>query len=75
MVKILVNGKTDKKYFCKCIRCATEFEYEYSDIGCEKGENYIFCPECQELNSATLLTKEEYDKLPVFPYVNYGGCV
>ena len=75
MVKILVNGKTDKKYFCKCISCATEFEYEYSDITVGEDTEEIRCPVCQKLNPVILLTKEEYDKFHIFPYVNYGGCV
>lgn len=77
MVKIISDGR-NKTFYTKCINCATEFEYQLSDVKTEKTENAVFneiktvkCPVCGEAESAMLLTKEEYDKM--FERYTYGG--
>lgn len=66
MVRVLKSGM-DKKYFAKCGKCATEFEYEHSDVTYEKNIGYqsevktITCPVCGQKFTVELLTKDEYD--------------
>lgn len=68
MIKILNNGM-EKKYYAKCDKCATDMEYEHSDVKFETpttGYNYgeiksIKCPVCGKTIIVNLLTKEEYD--------------
>lgn len=69
MIKILKDGTKDKKYFGKCGKCATEFEYEHSDVKYEKNAvsnsevKIIHCPICGEQIFVSLLTKEEFDEV------------
>ena len=82
MVKIILDGK-DKIFYTKCPCCATEFEYQLSDVeDVPAGQYYVIgtkavkCPSCQEFVGATLMTKEECDKiLNHYPYgSNCGVC-
>lgn len=82
MVKTIINGE-DKTFYTKCLHYATEFTYQLEDVQTEKGNDALFelrtvkCPECGENESATLLMKEEYEKMfRNYPYGGYyGGCV
>lgn len=66
MIKILKNGE-EKKYFARCNKCATEIEYELSDVKRETSQAYrgeiktIICPVCGETIQVNLLTKEEFE--------------
>ena len=66
MIKILKSGM-DKRYFSKCGNCATEFEYEHSDVKYEKNPGYqsevktVTCPVCGKTLLVDLITREEYD--------------
>lgn len=78
MTKIISNGKT-KTFYTKCANCATEFEYQLSDVK-EEAEEIPFltgksvkCPVCESEEIATLLTKEEYQKITPWNY-GYNGC-
>ena len=63
---IIKNGR-EKKFYARCAECATEIEYEYSDVCTEKsaatGEmsRTIKCPICGKVLSVTLRSKEEID--------------
>lgn len=78
MVKITSNGKT-KTFYTKCSNCATEFEYQLSDVKEETEEipfltgKSVKCPVCESEEIATLLTKEEYDRITLLNY-GYNGC-
>ena len=78
MIKILKDGTKDKKYFGKCGKCATEFEYEHSDVKYEKNSysnsemKIIHCPVCGEQIFVSLMTKEEYDEANRNPRYGYG---
>lgn len=67
MISIIKNGK-DKKYFIKCYKCASELEYEHSDVVYEHShrtgsdETTIVCPVCGTTLIVRMLTKEEIDK-------------
>lgn len=82
MVKTITDGKT-KIFYTKCLHCATEFTYQLEDVFTEKENDALFevktvkCPSCGENETATLITKEEYDKMFVYyPYGGYyGGCI
>lgn len=78
MVNIILNGK-DKIFYAKCPHCATDFTYQLEDAK-EEPEKLPFgtdktieCPECGEDQFATLLTKEEYEKMKYFP-ITYNWC-
>lgn len=81
MVKIIKDGK-DKIFYTKCLHCATEFEYQLDDVQTEKTEGMIFeaktikCPSCGENTAATLLTREECERLlsNYPPGIYYSGC-
>ena len=81
MVKILKNGD-DKKYYAKCQKCATEMEYELSDVKRETSTAYrgeiktIKCPVCGETIQVSLLTKEEVDESRKHgsSYLGYACC-
>lgn len=68
MTKVISNGKT-KNFYTKCSNCATEFEYQLSDVKEENEEipflsgKSIKCPVCESEEIATLLTKEEYNRM------------
>lgn len=74
MTKIISDGK-DKTFYAKCYECATDFEYQLSDVEIIKecddikaglahliSEKAVKCPSCGEYVDATLMTKEEQDK-------------
>ena len=67
MISIVKNGK-DKKYFAKCHKCASELEYEHSDVTFERSRQSnddiktIVCPECGSTLIISMLTKEESEK-------------
>lgn len=77
MISIIKNGK-DKKYFAKCHKCASELEYEHSDITFERSRQIndeiktIVCPECGTTLIISMLTKEETEKeRPAFGLTRY----
>ena len=80
MIKVLKSGM-DKKYFAKCGKCATEFEYEHSDVKYEKNIGYnsevktITCPVCGQKSTVELLTKDEYDLMMRTGKTIYSCCV
>ena len=80
MIKILKDGTKDKKYFGKCGKCATEFEYEHSDVKYEKSPvstaetRILTCPVCGETIFVNLLTKEEVDELGKNSRYGYSNC-
>lgn len=83
MIKIIKDGTRDKKYYGKCHKCATEFEFEHSDVKYEENSysnsetKSIYCPVCGKRIFVSLMTKEEFDETnrvhgfgwdyPVFP--------
>lgn len=82
MVKIISDGR-NKTFYTKCMNCATDFEYQLSDVETVAaghshviGNRAVKCPSCGEFVDATLMTKEECDKiLNHYPYGGYyGGC-
>ena len=80
MIKVITNGK-EKIYFTRCVKCATDFEYEFSDVEIVPpvgdygfGERNIICPICGEKNYAGLLTKDEFEKNIPYQVLPWNGC-
>lgn len=82
MISVVKNGK-EKTYFTRCIKCASELEYEFSDVEfipptdnfCFETKN-IVCPVCGEKNCVGLLTKDEFEKqfsIPTYSFSS-GRC-
>lgn len=78
---IIKNGR-EKKYYASCAECASEIEYEYSDVCTEKSAipgspqtRTIKCPVCGTIIPVNLRTKEELDKISnsLFGYNSFRG--
>lgn len=68
MTKIISDGN-NKTFYTKCYECATDFEYQLSDVETVDSEQThtigtkaVKCPSCGEYVDATLMTEEEQDK-------------
>ena len=80
MITVITNGK-EKTYFTRCVKCATDFEYEFSDVEfIPPPQDFYFetknvvCPICGKKNCVYLLTKEEFEKNFPYPASFSSGC-
>lgn len=69
MIAVIEDG-SKKVFFTQCYNCASELEYTLADTGEEKiseylttKQKYIVCPICGQKMSASLLTKEQQDRI------------
>lgn len=64
MISVIKSGK-EKVFFTKCLRCASELTYEFSDVQSKpqtkycREERFIVCLICGEKLNVCLYTKEE----------------
>ena len=73
MIKV-IKDNTKEEFFTKCGTCGSELSYEYTDINFQKVPyilapmRSIICPCCGKETTASLQSKEDFEKGFIPPF-------